>query len=120
MLAENFSNHGGHLMFAGQINKTSPQVDIWEVLSGTWNQYTQGEWRICKTPFFLVITATLDRGQHALPFTFDVPVAGTLVTPDGEVKGVIIRPLETAIDIGEPGLVTFQVFGDLAKPTALR
>lgn len=120
MLAEGDTDDRGYLMFTGQINKTSPEIDIWQVLSGTWDQYTQGEWRICKTPFFLVITAVLDAGQHSLPFTFDVPVAGTLVTPDGEVKGVIVRPLETAIDIGEPGLVTFQVFGDLAKPTAIR
>ena len=120
MLAANFTDNGGNLMFNGQMNKTSPNVDLVEVLSGTWNQYKQGEWKICMTPFFLVITATLDAGQHALPFTFDVPVAGTLVTPEGEVKGVVVRPLETAIDIGEPGLVTFQVFGDMAKAKAVR
>jgi formylglycine-generating enzyme required for sulfatase activity len=67
-----------------------------------------------------VMEATLDAGQHALPFKFNVPVAGTLVTPGGDVKGVILRPGETAVDIPEPGLVTFQVFGDRAKPTALR
>lgn len=107
-------------MFTGIINKNSPQVDMVEVLSGTWDQYRDGEWSICRTPFFLVITAVLDKGQHALPFTFDVPVAGTLVTPSGDVKGVIVRPLETAVDLEEPGLVTIQVFGDLAKPAAIR
>lgn len=107
-------------MFTGQINKNSTQVDIWEVLSGTWDDFRRGEWRICKTPFFLVMTANLDRGQHALPFDFDVPVAGTLVTPDGDVLGVIVRPGETAVDLAEPGILTFQVFGDAARPRALR
>lgn len=107
-------------MFNGQINKTSPEVDIKEVLSGVWNEYREGEWRICKTPFFLVMTATLDAGQHPIPFNFDVPVAGTLVTPEGVAKGVIIRPGDTAVDLDEPGLLTFQVFGDMAKPIALR
>jgi len=107
-------------MFNGVINKGSPNVDLVEVLSGTWNEYKSGEWSITKCPFFLVIEATLDAGQHALPFKFNVPVAGTLVTPGGEVRGVIVRPGETAVDIPEPGLVTFQVFGDRAKPTALR
>lgn len=73
-----------------------------------------------KCPFFLVIEANLDAGQHTLPFTFSVPVAGTLVTPGGDVKGVIVRPGETAVDLGEPGILTFQVFGDRAKPTAVR
>ena len=107
-------------MFNGIINKGSPNVDLVEVLSGTWNEYTVGEWSVTKCPFFLVIEANLDAGQHTLPFTFSVPVAGTLVTPDGDVKGVIVRPGETAVDLEEPGIVTIQVFGDRAKPTAVR
>lgn len=107
-------------MFNGIINKGSPSVDLVEVLSGTWNEYTVGEWSVTKCPFFLVIEANLDAGQHTLPFTFSVPVAGTLVTPSRNVQGVIVRPGETAIDLTEPGIVTFQVFGDRAKPTAVR
>lgn len=120
MLPEDFTYDGGNLMFNGVINKGSPQVDLIEVISGTWNEYTVGEWSITKCPFFLVIEGNLDAGQHTLPFKFNVPVAGTLVTPDGNVLGVIVRPGETAVDIPEPGLVTFQVFGDRAKPTAIR
>lgn len=107
-------------MFNGIINKGSPGIDLVEVLSGTWNEYRSGEWSVTKCPFFLVIEANLDAGQHTLPFTFSVPVAGTLVTPDGDVRGVIVRPGETAVDLEEPGILTFQVFGDRAKPTAVR
>lgn len=107
-------------MFNGIVNKGSTNVDLVEVLSGTWNDYKSGEWSVTKCPFFLVIEANLDAGQHALPFTFSVPVVGTLVTPDGDVKGVIVRPGETAVDLEEPGILTIQVFGDRAKPTAVR
>ena len=120
MLAAHQSNHGGNLMFNGQINKTSPQVDIWEVLSGVWNEYDSGEWHIVKCPFFMVITATLDAGPHPLPFPFDVPVAGLLACPDKTVEAVVVRPLETAINLDRAGLVTFHLFGDGVKPKAVR
>ena len=107
-------------MFNGIVNKGSTAIDLVEVLSGTWNEYISGEWSVTKCPFFLVLEATLDAGTHPLPFRFDRPVAGTLVTPGGSVLGVIVRPGEDAVEIKEPGLVTFQVFGDRAKPTAVR
>ena len=120
MLAEDLSLHWGYLMFNGVINKGSPAVDQLEVISGVWNEYNEGEWHIVKTPMFLVITGTLDAGQHVLPFNFDLPVAGTLVSPDGDVLGLVIRPGETAIDVSKPGLVTFQVFGDHTRPHAVK
>lgn len=105
-------------MYNGQINKSSTGVDLVQVLTGTWNEYRDGEYSITKTPFFLIIEGNLDAGRHALPFTFDVPVAATLCSPDGTVSAVIIRPGETAVDLGKPGIFTVQIFGDRAKPAA--
>jgi hypothetical protein len=105
-------------MFNGIINKTSPQVDLVETISGTWDEYTEGEFSITKTPFFLVIEGNLDAGQHPLPFTFDVPVAATLSSPDGTVSAVIVHPGENAVDLPKPGILTIQLFGDRAKPRA--
>jgi hypothetical protein len=105
-------------MFNGIINKTSPQVDLLEAISGTWNEYTEGEFSITKTPFFLVIEGNLDAGRHPLPFTFDVPVAATLSSPDGTVSAVIVHPGETVVDLPKPGIFVIQLFGDRAKPRA--
>lgn len=105
-------------MFNGIINKTSPQVDLVETISGTWDEYTEGEFSITKTPFFLVLEGNLDAGQHPLPFTFDVPVAATLSSPDGTVSAVIVHPGETAVDLVKPGILRIQLFGDRAKPRA--
>lgn len=113
-------NDGGDLMYSGVINKTSTNVDVLEVLSGTWNQYTSGEWTVIKTPFYVVITAILDKGSHVMPFTVNVPIAGTLTTDGGDVKGVIYRPGNNVIDVTDPGIVQFSVFGDQAKLTAVR
>lgn len=107
-------------MFNGVINKGSPAIDQLEVISGVWNEYESGEWHIVKTPLFLVMTATLDAGEHTLPFNFDVPVAGTLVSPDSTVEGLVVRPGNTAIKTTMPGVATFQVFGDHARPRAVR
>ena len=91
-----------------------------EVLSGVWNEYDVGEWHIVKTPFYMVITSTIDAGQHALPFTFDLPVAGLLASPDGSVTAVVVRPGEDAVNLEKPGLLTFNLFGDGVKPKAVR
>ena len=107
-------------MHSGVINKTSTMTDILDVLTGTWADYTQGEWHICHTPFFTVFTAVLDKGKHALPFTVSVPIAGTFSTESGNVIALLVRPTYTAIELLESGIVTFQVFGDMAKLTAVR
>jgi hypothetical protein len=111
---------GGHLVKSAIINKNSPFVDVLEMLSGAWNEYDSGEWHIVKTPLFLVMTATLDKGKHALPFTFKVPVAGTLCTSAGTTKAVIIKPSQTAIETDLPGIVTVQAFGNYADVKAVR
>lgn len=106
-------------MKSGMINRTSPYVDVVEMLSGTWNEYDSGDYHIVVTPFFTVITATLDAGSTELPFSFTLPVAGTLSHDDGSVEAVIIRPGQTAINVGTAGLFQLQLFGDAAKVTAL-
>ena len=82
-----------------------------ELLQGPWQEYDTGEFHIVKTPFFLVVTATLDAGSHALPFTFAVPVAGTVSHADGSVDASVIRPGETAVNLSSPGIFSLQVFG---------
>lgn len=101
-------------MKSGFISKTSPVVDMLEILTGTWDDYTEGEFRVTHTPFFTVMTATLDAGKHPLPFTVSVPVAATLAKADGSISAVIIRPGETAIDLPAPGIFNLQVFGGQA------
>lgn len=105
---------------SGQINRTSSLVDMLEVMSGTYSEYDSGEWHVVKTPMFLTMTATLDAGNHPLPFTFAVPVAGTLYCADGTTAAVIVRPNDTAVNVPKSGIVTFQVFGDYAEVKANR
>lgn len=107
-------------MFSGVINKNSPQIDVLESLSGVWNQYKVGDWQIVKTPMFCVMTATIDKGSHVLPFKFSVPVPGLVYGAGGSVKCVVIRPGDTAVDMPESGLMQIQVFGDMAKLEAIR
>lgn len=107
-------------MYSGTIDKGSTTADMLNVLSGSWNEYDSGDWHICHTPFFTVFTAVLDKGQHPLPFTVSVPIAGILSTDSGDVTAILIRPLETATYLPSSGIVTFQVFGDMAKLTAVR
>lgn len=107
-------------MKSATINKNSSFVDVLEMLSGAWNEYDSGEWHIVKNPLFLVMTATLDAGPHVLPFTFNVPVAGTLCAADGSMQAVIIKPLQTAVDVPSSGIVTVQAFGNYADVKAVR
>lgn len=107
-------------MKSGQINKTSSLVDILEVMSGTYSEYDEGEWHIVKTPMFLTMTGTVDKGNHPLPFRFSVPIAGTLYGSDNSIRSVIVRPTETAVNVPVSGIVTFQVFGDYADVKANR
>lgn len=98
-------------MKSAVINRTSPFVDIVELLSGSWNEYESGEFHVVRTPFFLVLSATLDAGRHVLPFRFSVPVAATVSHADGTVDAAVIRPGETAVELSAPGVFALQVFG---------
>ena len=107
-------------MFSGIINKGSPQVDVVETVSGVWNEYDSAGWHIVKTPFFLVMEKVCDAGQSAMPFTFDTPVPAVLHGSSGVARSILVKPGSTAIEVPEGGLVSIQVFGDMAKPTATR
>lgn len=102
-------------MYSGTINKFSPQVDVLEVLSGLWNEYDKGEFHVVVTPFFTVVTATLDAGSHVLPFSVTVPVAGTVSHADGTVEAVIVKPGDTAVSLSQPGIFQLDLFGSKAK-----
>lgn len=102
-------------MKSGFISRTSRTEDVLEILTGTWDDYVSGDWHVTATPFFTVITATLDAGKHPLPFTFSAPVAALLSHADGSVGAVIVRPGDTAVDIPEPGIFNLQVFGGQAS-----
>lgn len=106
-------------MKSGMINRTSSFVDVLEQLTGSWNEYNSGDYHIVLTPFFTVITSTLDAGSHELPFKVTMPVAATLSHADGSVDAVIIKPGQTAINVKKAGLFNLQMFGDAAKVTAL-
>ena len=57
-------------MRSALINGSSPREDIVGVLTGVWNEYDTGlnkAFHVVKTPFFVVITATLQAGSHILP-----------------------------------------------------
>lgn len=101
-------------MRSGAINGGSQVNDVLGVLSGQWDEFDRGEWHVVLTPFFLVLTATLDEGRHALPYTFKLPVAGMVSHNDGTVSAVVVKVGENAINLDSAGLVQFNVFGDAA------
>lgn len=106
-------------MKSGMINKTSSMIDILEQLTGSWNEYNLADYHLVVTPFFTVVTATLDEGSTELPFKVTRPVAGTLSHDDGTIDAVIVKPGQTAIHADKPGLFQLEMFGDSAKIAAL-
>lgn len=104
-------------MRSGAINGGSQVNDVLGILSGQWNEFDKGEWHVVLTPFFIVLTATLDAGAHPLPYTFKLPIAGTACHNDGTVTAVIIKVGENAVRMSKPGIVQINVFGDVAGAT---
>lgn len=102
-------------MKSGLINKTSPYIDVVELLSGTWNEYDDHEFHIVVTPFFTVISGALDEGSHALPFQVYMPVAATVYHGDGTVSACLVKPGDSAVSISKPGLFQLMLFGDRAR-----
>lgn len=101
-------------MFSGIVTKTTPPIELLEVLCGTWSEYDVNEWHIVRSPFFLVITSTLDAGKHVLPFTFNEPVSAILCENSGSVKAAIVKPGQNAVNVSNPCLFKMQLFGDQA------
>ena len=98
-------------MRSAVINAGSKQSDVWGVLTGLWDEYDHGQWHILRTPFFLVLKATLQEGACPLPFTFREPVAGMMYFGDGTVQGVVVRPGENSVVVPQDCIVKFQLFG---------
>lgn len=105
-------------MKSGLINKTSPFVDIVDMLSGSWNEYDEGEFHVVVTPFFTVLSATLDAGSHVFPFKVSVPVAAVVSHADKTVDSCIIRPGDTAVKLDKAGIFNLQLFGEHARMRA--
>lgn len=101
-------------MKSAVINKTSQYGEILEMMSGSWVETDKGEWHIVRTPFFLVMTATLDAGRHPLPFKFLVPVAARISNSDGTAAAAIIKPGDEAVEVEKPCILDLQVFGEQA------
>lgn len=101
-------------MYSGVINRTTPPAELLEVLTGTWNEYDVNDWHIVRSPFFLVITATLDKGRHVLPFTFSEPVSAVLSYDDGSVGAAIVKPGQSMLTVSAPCLFKMQLFGSQA------
>lgn len=99
------------------INKTSPFVDVVDQLTGTWNEFDRGEFRIVVTPFYTVLSATLDAGSHALPFKVTIPVAATVFHDDKTIEACIVKPGQTAVNLTKPGIFQLLMFGEQAKIT---
>lgn len=101
-------------MKSAVINKTSPIGDLLEMMSGSWIETDKEEWHIVRTPFFLVMTGTLDPGRHVLPFKFQVPVAARISNADGTAAAAIIKPGDEAVEVSKPCILDLQVFGQQA------
>ena len=89
------------------------------MLTGSWNEYDLGVYHLVVTPFFTVITATLNSGSTELPFKVTMPVAGTISHADSSIDAVIIKPGDTALNVKKAGLFQLNLFGDAARVTAL-
>lgn len=101
------------------IDAGSKQSDVWGLLLGTWDEYDSHGWHILKTPFFLVLSATLEKGAKPLPFRFKSPVVGTLTYGDGTVSGIVVRPGESAVNVEDTCIARFQLFGNEAEVTGV-
>lgn len=101
-------------MRSGAINGGSKVNDVLGILTGQWDEFDKGDWHVVLTPFFIVLTATLDVGKHPLPYKFKLPIAATASHSDGSVSALIIKVGENAIVMDKPGLVQINVFGDAA------
>lgn len=102
-------------MKSGLISKTSPYVDILDVLSGSYSEYDDHGFHIVVTPFFTVVSGALDAGSHALPFQVYMPVAATVYHGDGTVSACLVRPGDSAVNIAKAGLFQLMLFGDRAR-----
>lgn len=107
-------------MYSGVVNKNTPVIDILTVLTGVWDERDFGDWHIIMTPFFTVMTATVSQGSVALPFTVKIPTPALLFGKSGNLKALVVKPGDDAVNVSENGLLQIQVFGNAAELKAVR
>lgn len=93
------------------INKGSQVNDILGLLTGEWSEFDRDDWHIVKTPFFVSISAVVEKGSKSLPFGVKIPSAGILYKDDNGVEAVPIMPGDTAAYFSAPGLFKIEMFG---------
>lgn len=107
-------------MYSGLIGKGTPVVDLLQVLTGQWDERTDGDWHIVMTPLFTVMDAVVSEGSVALPYKVTVPVPALLFGKSGTVYALIVKPGDDALYIPEAGVVQIQVFGAATQLKAVR
>lgn len=120
MFTARVRNDGGHLMYSGTINKTSPVVDLNQVLTGIWDERTWQDWHIVMTPLFTCMDAVVSEGSVPLPYTVQVPVPALLFGKSGQVYALVVKPGDTAVYVPEAGVLQIQVFGSSIQLKAVR
>lgn len=94
------------------INKGSQVNDILGLLTGEWSEFDRDGWHIVKTPFFVSVSAVVEKGSKALPFSVKIPTAGILFKNSNSVEAVSIMPGDTAASFSADGLFKLEMFGN--------
>lgn len=101
-------------MYSGVINGGSPNKDIWSVLTGVWNHYRTGldkQWLVVKNPFYIHVEATLDAGEHQLPFSPNSNKALYWTGKDSS-GSILIKAGETSFHLDVPAFVELNIYGE--------
>lgn len=99
----------------GIINGNSPKEDIVGALTGVWNEYDSGSWHVVVTPFFTVLSGTLQPGTHPLPFLFNGSTMLRLAYGDGSSENRIVKARTSDVVITTACLAEMTVFGDATR-----
>jgi hypothetical protein len=94
------------------INGGSPKEDVWGVLTGIWNEYDDHEWHVVKTPFMVVLTATLKAGPQILPVA--PPRTSLLSWANAEHSGsLVLKAKDKNFSLPENAVVQAIMFGTI-------
>lgn len=98
------------------INRNSSMNDVREQLTGVWNEYDTGEsnkYHVVKTPFFTVISATLEKGSNMLPIAPKYTAMLHWVSKDNS-GSLVIKAGETVFVLPENAVVEVTYWGRTA------
>lgn len=92
------------------INRNSTYQDIQQLLTGSWSESTQKGFTVLRTPFFTVITGTLEKGSHILPV---VPNATAMLKWANAVhSGIIaVKARQEVVELPENAVVELIYWG---------